>query len=70
MVIGGTLLAGRRRVDRRDARRRALLFVIQNLIVQGANLNSYVQQVVSGVFLLVVVVVQATVSRRARASGR
>ena len=42
-----------------------LLFVIQNLIVQGANLNSYVQQVVSGGFLLVVVILQATVSRRA-----
>ena len=43
----------------------ALLFVIQNLIVQGANLNSYVQQVVSGGFLLVVVILQAAVSRRA-----
>jgi ribose transport system permease protein len=42
-----------------------LLFVIQNLIVQGANLNSYVQQVVSGGFLLVVVIVQAILSRRA-----
>jgi ribose/xylose/arabinose/galactoside ABC-type transport system permease subunit len=38
--------------------------VIQNLIVQGANLNSYVQQVVSGGFLLVVVIVQAALSRR------
>jgi ribose/xylose/arabinose/galactoside ABC-type transport system permease subunit len=47
----------------------ALLFVIQNLIVQGANLNSYVQQVVSGAFLLVVVVVQATISRQAPPPG-
>ena len=65
MVIGGTLLVRRRRLDGRHARPAiALLFVIQNLIVQGANLNSYVQQVVSGGFLLVVVILQATVSRR------
>jgi ribose/xylose/arabinose/galactoside ABC-type transport system permease subunit len=44
-----------------------LAFVIQNLIVQGANLNSYVQQVVSGSFLLVVVILQAVVSRRSAA---
>jgi len=42
----------------------SLLFLIQNLIVQGANLDSYVRQVVSGGFLLVVGILQATVSRR------
>jgi ribose/xylose/arabinose/galactoside ABC-type transport system permease subunit len=40
----------------------------QNLIVQGANLNSYVQQVVSGGFLLAVVILQATLARRSGAS--
>ena len=64
MVIGGTLLAGGVGSMVGTAAGIALLFVIQNLIVQGANLNSYVQQVVSGGFLLVVVILQATVSRR------
>jgi ribose/xylose/arabinose/galactoside ABC-type transport system permease subunit len=67
VVIGGTLLAGGVGSMVGTAAGAALLFVIQNLIVQGANLNSYVQQVVSGGFLLVVVILQATVSRR---SGR
>jgi ribose/xylose/arabinose/galactoside ABC-type transport system permease subunit len=67
VVIGGTLLSGGVGSMAGTAAGVALLFVIQNLIVQGANLNSYVQQVVSGGFLLVVVILQATVSRR---SGR
>ena len=67
VVIGGTLLSGGVGSMVGTAAGVALLFVIQNLIVQGANLNSYVQQVVSGAFLLVVVILQATVSRR---SGR
>ena len=67
VVIGGTLLSGGVGSMVGTAAGVALLFVIQNLIVQGANLNSYVQQVVSGGFLLVVVILQATVSRR---SGR
>ena len=67
VVIGGTLLSGGVGSMVGTAAGIALLFVIQNLIVQGANLNSYVQQVVSGGFLLVVVILQATVSRR---SGR
>jgi ribose transport system permease protein len=64
VVIGGTLLSGGVGSMVGTAAGIALLFVIQNLIVQGANLNSYVQQVVSGGFLLVVVILQATVSRR------
>ena len=64
VVIGGTLLSGGVGSMIGTAAGVALLFVIQNLIVQGANLNSYVQQVVSGAFLLVVVILQATVSRR------
>lgn len=69
VVIGGTLLAGGVGSILGTLAGVALLFVIQNLIVQGANLNSYVQQVVSGVFLLAVVVVQATVSRRTAPPG-
>ena len=65
VVIGGTLLAGGIGSMVGTLAGVLLLFVIQNLIVQGANLNSYVQQVVSGGFLLVVVIVQAVLSRRA-----
>jgi ribose transport system permease protein len=38
--------------------------VIQNLINQVGVLSSYYQQVVSGVFLLLVVLVQTRLSRR------
>ncbi|GMA84844.1 hypothetical protein GCM10025868_00940 [Angustibacter aerolatus] len=69
MVIGGTLLSGGVGSMIGSLAGVSLLFVIQNLIVQGANLNSYVQQVVSGAFLLVVVILQATLSRRSAAAG-
>lgn len=68
VVIGGTLLAGGIGSMVGSLAGILLLFVIQNLIVQGANLNSYVQQVVSGGFLLVVVIVQAGLSRRTGSS--
>ena len=69
VVIGGTLLAGGVGSMVGTFAGVMLLFVIQNLIVQGANLNSYVQQVVSGAFLLIVVILQAAVSRRAHSPG-
>ncbi|MET3807478.1 ribose transport system permease protein [Nakamurella sp. UYEF19] len=68
VVIGGTLLAGGVGSIVGTLAGIALLYVIQNLIVQGFNLNSYVQQIVSGFFLLVVVVLQAVLSRRARSA--
>jgi ribose transport system permease protein len=68
VVIGGTLLAGGVGSMIGSLAGVLLLFVIQNLIVQGANLNSYVQQVVSGGFLLVVVIIQAGLSARSRTS--
>jgi len=68
VVIGGTLLSGGVGSITGTLAGVLLLFVIQNLIVQGANLNSYVQQVVSGAFLLVVVILQAVISRRAGTS--
>jgi ribose/xylose/arabinose/galactoside ABC-type transport system permease subunit len=64
VVIGGTLLSGGIGSMVGTLAGVLLLFVIQNLIVQGANLNSYVQQVVSGAFLLVVVIAQAALGRR------
>ena len=69
VVIGGTLLSGGVGSMVGSLAGISLLFVISNLIVQGANLNSYVQQVVSGGFLLVVVILQATLSRRAASAG-
>lgn len=69
VVIGGTLLSGGIGSMVGSLAGISLLFVIQNLIVQGANLNSYVQQVVSGGFLLVVVIVQATLARRTAGGG-
>ena len=68
VVIGGTLLSGGVGSMVGTLAGIALLYVIQNLIVQGFNLNSYVQQVVSGFFLLIVVVLQALLSRRSRAA--
>ncbi|GGM05965.1 ABC transporter permease [Nakamurella endophytica] len=67
VVIGGTLLSGGVGSIVGTLCGISLLYVIQNLIVQGFNLNSYVQQVVSGAFLLIVVVLQALLSRRASA---
>jgi ribose transport system permease protein len=68
VVIGGTLLAGGVGSIVGTLCGIALLFVIQNIIVQGFNLNSYVQQVVSGAFLLIVVTLQAVLSRRSRST--
>ena len=64
VVIGGTLLTGGVGSITGTLVGISLLFVIQNLIVQGFNFNSYVQQVVSGSFLLIVVILQALLSRR------
>jgi ribose/xylose/arabinose/galactoside ABC-type transport system permease subunit len=64
VVIGGTLLSGGVGSVVGSLAGVSLLFVIQNLIVQGANLNSYVQQVVSGFFLLTVVILQSALTRR------
>lgn len=69
VVIGGTLLAGGVGSVVGTLAGVSLLFIIQNLIVQGANLNSYVQQVVSGLFLLAVVLLQAGLSRRSTPPG-
>ena len=66
MVIGGTLLSGGAGSLGGTLAGVLLLKVIQNLINQVGTLSSYYQQVVSGVFLLVVVLVQAWLSRRRR----
>lgn len=64
VVIGGTLLAGGAGSLSGTITGVLLLAVIQNLINQVGTLRSYHQQVVSGIFLIAVVTVQAAISRR------
>jgi len=66
VVIGGTLLVGGAGSVVGTAAGVLLLGVIQNLINQVGSLGSSVQAVVSGVFLIVVVVLQTMLSRTRR----
>jgi galactofuranose transport system permease protein len=66
VVIGGTLLSGGLGSLAGTAAGVLLLGVIGNLINQVGTLSSYLQEVVSGVFLLIVVVIQTYVSREQR----
>jgi ribose transport system permease protein len=66
VVIGGTLLTGGLGTMSGTLAGVALLAVIQNLINQVGTLSQYYQDVVSGAFLLLVVVVQTYLGRRRR----
>jgi len=66
VVIGGTLLVGGAGSVLGTAAGVLLLGVIQNLINQVGSLNSSIQAVVSGAFLIVVVVLQTLLSRTRR----
>ncbi|HSK89880.1 MAG TPA: hypothetical protein VK875_01075 [Euzebyales bacterium] len=66
VVIGGTLLTGGRGSLAGTLAGVMLLGAIQNLINQVGTLATSWQQVVSGVFLVVVVVAQTALQRRAR----
>ena len=66
VVIGGTLLSGGAGGLMGTLIGVLLLGVIQNLINQVGTLRSYHQQVVSGLFLVVVVTAQTVVGRRDR----
>jgi galactofuranose transport system permease protein len=66
VVIGGTLLVGGAGSVYGTLAGVLLLGVIQNLINQVGSLNSSVQAVVSGAFLIVVVVLQTLLSRTQR----
>jgi ribose/xylose/arabinose/galactoside ABC-type transport system permease subunit len=66
VVIGGTLLAGGRGNVTGTLAGVYLLGVIQNMINQVGSLTSSIQSVVSGGFLLVVVVLQTVLSRTER----
>ena len=65
VVIGGTLLTGGVGSMVGSLAGIALWFVISNLVTQGLQFNAQDQLVVSGAFLLVVVVLQTLLSRRA-----
>jgi ribose transport system permease protein len=64
VVIGGTLLTGGAGSLGGTLAGVLLLKVIQNLINQVGTLSSYYQQVVSGTFLVVVVLIQSRLNRR------
>jgi ribose transport system permease protein len=66
VVIGGTLLTGGKGSMLGTLAGVLLLGVIDNLINQVGTLSSYVQQVVSGAFLLIVVVIQTLLARQRR----
>ncbi len=66
VVIGGTLLTGGSGSMAGTLAGVLLLNVINNVINQVGTLSSYFQQVVSGVFLIVVVLIQRYLSREQR----
>lgn len=66
VVIGGTLLTGGSGSMAGTLAGVLLLNVINNVINQVGTLSSYFQQVVSGLFLIVVVVIQRYLSREQR----
>src|SRR4028119_52839 len=64
VVVGGTLLTGGAGSMSGSLAGVLLLSVLQNLINQVGTLGSYTQQLVSGVFLIAVVLVQAYLARK------
>ena len=67
VVVGGTLLTGGAGTISGSLAGVLLLSILQNLINQLGTLGSYAQQLVSGFFLIVVVVAQAYLTRKQRA---
>ena len=66
VVVGGTLLTGGAGSMSGSLAGVLLLSILQNLINQLGTLGSYAQQLVSGFFLIAVVVAQAYLTRRQR----
>src|SRR5215213_6007900 len=64
VVVGGTLLTGGAGSMSGSLAGVLLLSILQNLINQLGTLGSYAQQLVSGFFLIIVVVAQAYLTRR------
>ena len=69
VVIGGTLLSGGVGSMVGTLAGIAIWFVISNLVVHGLQFNTYIQQVVSGGVLLLVVVLQTLLSKRVSAAA-
>lgn len=66
VVVGGTLLTGGTGTMSGSLAGVFLLNILQNLINQVGTLGSYGQQLVSGGFLIAVVVIQAYLTRKER----
>lgn len=66
VVVGGTLLTGGAGTLSGSFAGVLLLGILQNLINQLGTLGSYTQQLVSGVFLIIVVLIQAYLTRKQR----
>ena len=66
VVVGGTLLTGGAGTLSGTLAGVLLLGILQNLINQLGTLGSYTQQLVSGLFLIIVVLVQAYLTRKQR----
>jgi ribose/xylose/arabinose/galactoside ABC-type transport system permease subunit len=66
VVVGGTLLTGGAGSMSGSLAGVLLLSILQNLINQVGTLGSYAQQLVSGAFLIIVVVAQAYLTRKRR----
>lgn len=66
VVVGGTLLTGGAGTLSGTFAGVLLLGVLQNIINQIGTLGSYTQQLVSGVFLIIVVLIQAYLTRKRR----
>jgi galactofuranose transport system permease protein len=66
VVVGGTLLTGGAGTLSGSLAGVLLLGILQNLINQLGTLGSYAQQLVSGLFLIAVVLVQAYLTRKQR----
>jgi ribose/xylose/arabinose/galactoside ABC-type transport system permease subunit len=66
VVVGGTLLTGGAGTLSGSLAGVLLLGILQNLINQLGTLGSYAQQLVSGTFLIAVVLVQAYLTRKQR----
>jgi ribose transport system permease protein len=64
VVVGGTLLTGGDGSMSGALVGTLLLYVLQNIINQVGTLTSYTQQMVSGVFLVVVVAAQTYLARQ------
>ena len=66
VVVGGTILTGGAGTMVGSLAGALLLGIVQNLINQVGTLGAYMQQVISGAFLIAVVIIQAYLTRKER----